>query len=250
MQVQHSHRNSRLIMKLIQSLAPRSSAAFALALGVATTGLVPLATLRADAQVRPGQYNVSRPAVFNRSIRIATGAVIPTNYLKAPKIVLALDEKIAVTLNIPSNIRSGDNRLLIPAGSTVEGEFRPFSITRDGKEEKGTRFYARTLVMPNGSSMMLDATSDVITRKETISKGINVTSILTGAAVGSGAGAIISGVTGDRQITWGKVLIGTAVGAVGGLLTNGQNKSEVVVVNTETDLGLRLASPLTFNNAY
>ena len=87
-------------MKLIQSFAPRSSAAFALALGVATTGLLPLATLRADAQVRPYQYNTSRPAVFNRSIRIAQNAVIPANYLKAPKIVLALDEKMTVTLNI------------------------------------------------------------------------------------------------------------------------------------------------------
>lgn len=237
-------------MKLIQSLAPRSSAAFALALGVATTGLLPLATLRADAQVRPGQYNVSRPAVFNRSIRIASGAVIPTNYVKAPKIVLAPDEKMVATLNISNNIRSGDNRLLIPAGSTVEGEFRPASITLNGKEEKGTRFYARTLVFPNGSSMMLDATSDLITRKETINKGLNTTSILTGAAVGAGAGAIISAVTGNRQIGWGNILIGTAAGAVGGLLTNGQNKAEVVVVNTESDLGLRLASPLTFNNAY
>ena len=238
-------------MKLIQSFAPGSSAAFALALGVATTGLLPLATLRADAQVRPyGQYNTSRPAVFNRSIRIAQNAVIPANYLKAPKIVLALDEKMTVTLNIPSNIRSSDNRLLIPSGSTVEGEFRPASITRDGKEEKGTRFYARTLVLPNGSSMMLDATSDLIVRKETISKGVNTTSILTGAAVGAGAGAIVSAVTGNRQIGWGNILIGTAAGAVGGWLANGQNKAEVVVVNTETDLGLRLASPLTFNNAY
>jgi hypothetical protein len=238
-------------MKLIQSLAPRSSAALALALGVATTGLLPLATLRADAQVRPyGQYSTSRPAVFNRSIRIASGAVIPANYVKAPKIVLAPDEKMVATLNISNNIRSGDNRLLIPAGSTVEGEFRPASITLNGKEEKGTRFYARTLVLPNGSSMMLDATSDLITRKETISKGLNTTSILTGAAVGAGAGAIISAVTGNRQIGWGNILIGTAAGAVGGLLVNGQNKSEVVVVNTESDLGLRLASPLTFNNAY
>ncbi|MCY7406884.1 MAG: hypothetical protein LH631_05750 [Alkalinema sp. CAN_BIN05] len=238
-------------MKLIQSLAPRSSAAFALALGVATTGLLPLATLRADAQVRPGQYNVSRPAVFNPSIRIISGAVIPANYLKAPKIVLALDEKMTATLNIPRNIRrSGDDRLLIPSGSTVEGEFRPASITRDGKEEKGTRFYARTLVLPNGSSMMLDATSDLITRKETISKGINTSSILTGAAVGAGAGAIVSAVTGNRQIGWGNILIGTAAGAVGGWLANGQNKADVLVVNTETDLGLRLASPLTLNSAY
>jgi hypothetical protein len=241
-------------MKTTATFATRSFSAFALALGVTTTGLLPLATLRADAQAKPvtiAQFNTSRPAVFNRTIRIAAGAVIPTTYTKAAKIVLAPDEKMAATLTIPSNIRSSDGRLLIPAGSTVEGEFRPASITnRDGKEEKGTRFYARTLFNPNGSSMAIDASSDLITRKETISKGVNTTSILTGAAIGAGAGAIVSAVTGDRRIGWGNILIGTAAGAVGGWLANGQNKSEVLVVNSETDLGLRLASPLAFNNAY
>lgn len=241
-------------MKTVKTFATRSSAAFALALGLSTTGLLPLATLRADAQAKPitiAQYNTTRPAVFNRTVRIAAGAVIPTTYTKAAKIVLAPDEKMAATLTIPSNIRSGDGRLLIPSGSTVEGEFRPTSVVdRDGKEQKGTRFYARTLFMPNGSSMVLDASSDVITRKETISKGVNTTSILTGAAIGAGAGAIVSAVTGNRQIGWGNILIGTAAGAVGGWLANGQNKADVLVVNSETDLGLRLATPLAFNNAY
>ena len=240
-------------MKLITSLSARSSAAMALTLGLTTANLLPLATLNASAQSKPltiaQSYN-NRPAVFNRTIRIAVGAVIPTSYPKAQKIVLAPDEKMATTLTIPSNIRSGDGRLLIPAGSTVEGEFRPTSITRDGKEEKGTKFYARTLFLPNGSSMVLDASSDIVTRKETIKKGLNTTSILTGAAVGAGAGAIVAGVSGDRKIGFGNILIGTAAGAVGGWLANGQKKTEVVVVNPEVDLGLRLATPLAFNNAY
>ena len=241
-------------MKLITSLSARSSAAMALTMGLTTANLLPLATLNASAHAKPltiaQSYN-NRPAVFNRTIRIAVGAVIPTSYPKAQKIVLAPDEKMATTLTIPSNIRSGDGRLLIPAGSTVEGEFRPASfINRDGKEEKGTKFYARTLFLPNGSSMMLDASSDVVTRKETIKKGLNTTSILTGAAVGAGAGAIVAGVSGDRKIGFGNVLIGTAAGAIGGWLANGQKKTEVVVVNPDTDLGLRLATPLAFNNAY
>ena len=211
-------------MKLITSLSARSSAAMALTLGLTTANLLPLATLNASAQSKPltiaQSYN-NRPAVFNRTIRIAVGAVIPTSYPKAQKIVLAPDEKMATTLTIPSNIRSGDGRLLIPAGSTVEGEFRPTSITRDGKEEKGTKFYARTLFLPNGSSMVLDASSDIVTRKETIKKGLNTTSILTGAAVGAGAGAIVAGVSGDRKIGFGNILIGTAAGAVGGWLANG-----------------------------
>jgi hypothetical protein len=241
-------------MKTTTTFAARSSAAFALALGVTTTGLLPIATMRADAQSRPttiAQYNTGRPAVFNRTIRIAAGAVIPTTYTKAPKIVLAPDERMAATLTIPRSIGSSDGRVLIAAGSTVEGEFIPATIVnRDGKEEKGTRFVARTLLMPNGRSMAFDAATDVITRKETISKGVNTTSILTGAAIGAGAGAIVSAVTGNRQIGWGNILIGTAAGAVGGWLANGQNKAEVLVVNSETDLGLRLAAPLAFNNAY
>jgi hypothetical protein len=241
-------------MKLMTSLSARSSAAMALTLGLTTANLLPIATLNASAQSKTitiaQSYN-NRPAIFNRTIRIAAGATIPTSYPKAQKIVLALDEKMATTLTIPSNIRSGDGRLLIPAGSTVEGEFRPTSMTdRDGKEQKGTKFYARTLLLPNGTSMMLDASSDIVTRKETISKGLNTTSILTGAAVGAGAGAIVAGVTGDRKIGFGNILIGTAAGALGGWLANGQKKADVIVVNPEVDLGLRLATPLAFNNAY
>lgn len=242
-------------MKLSSKIATRSSAAMALTLGLTTANFLPIATLSASAQSAPlkvaQSYN-NRPALFNRTVRIAAGAVIPTTYAKAEKIILAPDETMAATLTIPSNIRSGDGRLLIPAGSTVEGEFRPTSITnRDGKEEKGTRFIARTLFLANGGgSLSLDASSDIVTRKETISKGVNTTSILTGAAIGAGAGAIVSGVTGDRKIGFGNILIGTAAGALGGWLTNGQKKADVIVVNPSTDLGLRLATPLAFNNAY
>jgi hypothetical protein len=240
-------------MTFITTFSARSSAAMALTLGLTTANLLPLATLNASAQSKPvtiaQSYN-NRPAIFNRTVRIAAGAVIPTSYPKAQKIVLAPDEKMATTLTIPNNIRSGDGRLLIPAGSTVEGEFRPATITRDGKDETGTKFYARTLYLTNGSSMALDASSDIVTRKETINKGLNTTSILTGAAIGAGAGAIVAGVTGDRKIGFGNILIGTAAGALGGWLANGQKKAEVIVVNPESDLGLRLATPLAFNNAY
>jgi hypothetical protein len=241
-------------MTFITSLSARSSAAMVLTLGLTTANLLPLATLNASAQSKPitiaQSYN-NRPVLFNRTIRIAAGAVIPTSYPKAQKIVLAPDERLATTLTIPNNIRSGDGRLLIPAGSTVEGEFRPTTMTnRDGKEEKGTKFYARTLYLTNGSSMALDASSDIVTRKETISKGLNTTSILTGAAIGAGAGTLIAGVTGDRKIGFGNILIGTAAGALGGWLANGQKKADVIVVNPESDLGLRLATPLAFNNAY
>jgi hypothetical protein len=234
----------------------KSSTALAIAVGMTTTAFLPLTTLQANAQSRPitvAQSN-SKPALFNRTVRIPSGTVIPAAYTKAEKIVLAPDEKASINLTVPNNIRTIDGRLLIPAGSTVEGEFRPATIVvRDdrgnNKDEKGSQFYARTLVMPNGSRMSLDATSDVITKKEKISKGVNTDAILKGAAIGGGAAAIISGVTGNRRITLGKVLIGAGAGALGGFIFAGQRKDEVVVIDADSDLSLRLNSAIAFNTS-
>ena len=72
--------------------------------------------------------------------------------------------------------------------------------------------------------------------------------ILKGAAIGSGAAAIISAVTKNR-VTLGRVLIGTGAGALGGLIL-GRNRSQVISVNPQTDLNLRFNSSLALNSSY
>ncbi|WP_242041687.1 hypothetical protein [Alkalinema sp. FACHB-956] len=228
----------------------QAGTALIIALGTPIVNLAPIATLGVQAQSTPVRVaqTYNQPVLFSRTLRIPVGTVIPVTYDKAEKIVVTPDETQKIDLTVPSNIRASNGTLLIPAGSKVEGELRP-ATTSDN--EKGSRFIAKTLVLKDGSKdglrMPLDATSNIVTRKETIEKGNQTASILTGAAIGTGAATIISGVTGNRKITLGKILIGTAGGALGGLLLGKPKKTEVVVINSDSDLDLRLNSPLAFN---
>ncbi|MGI0493988.1 hypothetical protein ACN4EG_19570 [Alkalinema pantanalense CENA528] len=227
----------------------QAGTALMIALGTPIVNLAPIATLGAQAQSTPTTIaQTNQPVLFSRTLRIPVGTVLPVTYEKAEKIIVTPDETQKLDLTIPSNIRASNGTLLIPAGSTVEGELRPATTTNN---EKGSRFVAKTLILKDGSKdglrMPLDASSNIITRKETIEKGNQTASVLTGAAIGAGAATIISGVTGNRKITLGKILIGTAGGALGGLLLGKPKKTEVVVINSDSDLDLRLDSPLAFN---
>jgi hypothetical protein len=101
------------------------------------------------------------------------------------------------------------------------------------------------LIISNGRPQSFNATSRIVTRTEEVSRGPNASSILVGAAVGSGAAAAIAGLTGNRRINPLEVLTGTGVGAVGGyLLGRNRSSTNVVVVNPDTDLDLTLRSDL------
>jgi hypothetical protein len=222
----------------------QASTALALTLGVSSTSIAPMTLMGAAnatqtpqkvAQLFPSQ----RPA-STFGVRIPAGASFPVVYDKAERIVIAPNETVPMTLTIARNIRSSSGTLLIPAGSQVEGEFRPAN-------DNNSQFVARTLILTNGTRLPIDARSDVLSRKETIRQGVDTGAILKGAAIGSGAAAIISGVTGKKRITLGKILIGTGAGALGGLLL-GRKTNEVVVVEPRTDnLSLTLNSSLALN---
>lgn len=220
----------------------QSSTALALTLGVSATGVAPIVlakdAIAAPASVQIAQLFPSQPTQNTGAVRIPTGTTIRLAYRDAEKIVVAPNERLPITLTVPNNVRTSNGALLIPAGSQVKGEFQPV----DG----GTRFVANTLILTNGNQLSLNAQTDVISRTEEIRRGVSTDAILKGAAIGSGAAAIIAGVTGNRRITLGRVLIGTGVGALGGLLL-GRNRSQVISVNPQSDLNLRLNSALTIN---
>ncbi len=224
----------------------QTSTALALTLGMTTTGVAPLimanAATATPAPIKLAQLFPQRNTNTNYygTVRIPAGTVIRLAYNDAEKIVVAPNETQKITLTVPNNIRASNGALLIPAGSKVDGEFRPAG------NNDATQFVAQTLTLPNGNRLNFDAQSDVISRTEEIRRGVNTDAILKGAAIGSGAAAIISGVTGNRRITLGKILIGAGAGGLGGLLF-GRNNNRVVVVNPRTDLGLRLNSSLAVN---
>lgn len=169
--------------------------------------------------------------------RIPAGTVIPMSYDKE-KIVVSPDETARVTLTVAEDIVTRDGRtVLIPRGSEVVGELRPVS--------GGSQFVARELIISEGGQQNIDATSRVVTRTEEVRRGPSAQNILIGAAVGSGAAAAISGVTGDRRIKPLEVLLGTGAGAVGGwLLGRNRSSTDVVVIDPDTDLALTLRSDL------
>lgn len=172
-----------------------------------------------------------------QTVRIPAGTSIPVTYSNAQKILLAKDEPkpAPLTLKVAQNIVTSQGVVLIPAGSTVNGELRTI--------EGGARFYASEMVLPNGQRLSVDATSQLITKTETIRKGANVGRILAGTVVGAGAAAGIAGVTGDRNIAADEVLGGAAAGALAGVLL-GRNRVELIAVDPNTDLALTLNSDL------
>ncbi|MGG6268368.1 hypothetical protein ACQ4M3_19775 [Leptolyngbya sp. AN03gr2] len=222
----------------------QSGTALALTLGVTATGAAPIVfakdALAAPAPMQLAQLFPSQPTQPSQTtgaVRIPAGTTLRLTYRDAEKIVVAPNERLPITLTVPNNIRTSNGRLLIPAGSQVKGAFEPAN--------GGTRFIAESLILNNGQQLAIDAQTDVVSRTEEIRRGVSTDAILKGAAIGSGAAAIISGVTGNRRITLGRVLIGTGVGALGGLLL-GRNRNQVISVN-QSDLNLRLNSSLAVN---
>lgn len=208
----------------------KSGTAALMALTIATGATAPLMMPdTASAQLFP-----QSPRTTTTQVTIPTGTSIPIRYDQAEKIVISPTETLPLTLKVAANIVNRSGSILIPAGSLVVGQMQP----ADG----GSQFVASELVTYQGRRQSISASSDVIKTSQ-VGQGASTGNILKGAVVGSAAAAALGGLTGDRRITAGEVLIGTGVGAVGGLVL-GRKKADVVVVNPDTDLNLTLRSSL------
>jgi len=148
------------------------------------------------------------------------------------------------------------NRIVIPVGSYVKGQvtqvIRPGRVK--GKAQLGLRFDSLTL--PNGTTRPLRATlsgfggagNEGFKRNESKiqgqgSKGEDAGKIaqttITGAEVGAIAGA--SGGNAPKGLG-----IGSAAGAVGGLIWVLASRGKEIVLPAGTNLELQLAAPITF----
>jgi hypothetical protein len=175
---------------------------------------------------------------YNRDSRvrsttiIPSGTQIPLEYDKE-KILLTKEETIPVTLTVAANIRDRDRNLLIPYGTEIEGQIEP-----DGD---GSRFVAQELVFEDGTREYINGSSDTVTRTETVKRGKDTGDILTGAAIGGGAAAVLGEIFGDINIE--EVLGGAALGALGGWLL-GRESVELVSIDPNRDLDIILESDL------
>jgi hypothetical protein len=221
----------------------QSGTSLMVTLGFMTTAIAPL-TLTNPATATPTPaYTLAQlfPSQPSNTVVIPAGAQIPVRYNAAQKIVIAPNETVPLTLTVAKNVRSSSGLLLIPAGSQVSGRLQPVS--------GGSQFIADNLVLTNGTRLRLDADSDVVSRTQEVQPGVNGDALIKGSVIGAGAATILSGVLGNRRITFRKIAAGAGAGALGGLLF-GKKKNEVIVINPDNDLTLTLNSRLALNPSY
>lgn len=173
----------------------------------------------------------------NTTVVIPQGTTIPVRYDKSDKILVTPDEKAPLTLTVAANITTNDGQVLIPAGTQISGQLQPAS--------GGSQFVAQEIVL-NGQRVPLSASSQVITKTETIRKGVTVGNVLRNAVYGAAAAAAVSAVTGDRAIATEEVLGGAGIGSLLGLFL-GRESVNLIVVEPDTDLNLTLTNSLTVN---
>jgi hypothetical protein len=165
------------------------------------------------------------------TVTVPQGTVIPVKYERAEKILVTKDETAPLTLTTSQNVITQDGTVVIPAGSEVIGELRP--------AQGGSQFVAQRLVLTNGKEYNLSATSDVITKVETVRKGTSTGAIVRNTVLGAAAAAAVSAVTGDRAIATEEVLGGAGIGALIGLFF-GRNSVDLIAIEPNTDLEMTI----------
>ncbi len=212
----------------------QSRTALLIVLGMTSTAAFP-ALIASPATAGSEPYIVGQVYSQTESFTVPSGTAIPVRYDEAEKIVVTPNETTPVTLKVAEDIRSASGAILIAKGSQIKGNLRP---TR-----RGTQFVARELILTNSNQRLpIQATSRVITERETLKKGADTGNILKGAAIGAAAAAAISEVFGSIDVA--EVLGGAGAGAIAGLLFGSRRETEVIVVRPETDLNLTLQSDL------
>ncbi|MDZ7957258.1 MAG: S-layer homology domain-containing protein [Aulosira sp. DedQUE10] len=165
------------------------------------------------------------------AVTIPQGTAIPVKYDKAEKILVTKTETAPLTLTVSQNVITQEGAVIIPAGSQVVGQLKP--------AEGGSQFVAQKLVLTSGQEYQLNATSEVISKTETVNKGTSTGSIIKNTVLGAGAAAAVSAVTGDRAIATEEVLGGAGIGALIGLFF-GKNSVDLIAIDPDTDLQMTI----------
>lgn len=206
----------------------KAGTALTLAMTTVSTLVIPM-TLIKSATAAPVQLAQRFPDNWRNTI--PSGTEIPITYDKE-KIIVTPGETAPIKLEVAQDITTSSGMVLIPEGSIIEGELTP--------ADDGTQFVAENLVIDGRSTRLpIDATSNVITRRETINKRSDP-KILQGAAIGGAAAAVLSEVLGRIDIL--EVLGGAGLGALASVLIRDREEVEVIVINPQEDLNLTLQS--------
>ncbi len=213
----------------------KSGTALTLTMTLVSTLAIPLTFVK-PATASPNLIAQRFPDTWRNTI--PAGTEIPITFEK-DKIVVTPDETAPVKLKVARDITTSGGTVLIPEGSVIEGELRPAG--------GGTQFVAKNLVIAgqNGKTP-IDATSGVITRRETINKRSDP-KLLQGAAIGGAAAAVLSEIFGRIDL-W-EVLGGAGLGALASVLIRNKKEVEVIIVNPQEDLTLTLQSDFALQDS-
>ena len=165
------------------------------------------------------------------SVTIPQGTAIPVKYDQAEKILVTKDETAPLILIVDQNVVTQEGTVVIPAGSQVVGKLQPAS--------GGSQFVAEKLILTTGQEYQINASSEVITKTETIRQGTNTNTIIRNTVLGAGAAAAVSAVTGDRAVATEEVLGGAAIGGLIGLFF-GRNSVDLIAIEPDTDLQMTI----------
>lgn len=154
----------------------------------------------------PGQYVVGGAPVAQQRGQVLAGTTIPVNYTAAPQILVKPDETVDLTITVASDVRNNQGVVAIPAGSQVIGQLMPVT--------GGSQFVSRAVVI-NGQQYALNASSRVVATTKSV-REVSLSKTLGGAALSTGAAALIGGLTGDRLHNAGNLILAGSVGAAVG----------------------------------
>ncbi len=174
-----------------------------------------------------GQSTTPKPV----AVKIPQGTAIPIKYDKAEKILVTKDETAPLTLTVAQNVVTQEGTIVIPAGSQVVGQLKPV--------KGGSQFVAQKLILPSGQEYQINATSEVISKTQTVKKGTSTSAIIKNTVLGAGAAAAVSAVTGDRAIRAEEVLGGAGIGALVGLFF-GKKSVDLIAIDPDTDLQMTI----------
>lgn len=177
---------------------------------------------------RPTRDTETLPGSWSTRSGLAAGTILPTRYEK-DKIVVTPTETAELTLEVDTDVRSARGVVIIPAGSEIKGELRPAG--------DGTQFVAEEVIFENGDRYAIEATSEVIDRREVITRRSDPR-WFEGVAIGAVAASVLGEIFGEIEL-W-QVLGGAGLGALGSLLIRNRNEVEVIVIDPATDLDLEL----------
>jgi uncharacterized protein YcfJ len=179
------------------------------------------------------QYNqYDRPSrQFNVGIaRLGAGTVISAapSQETGGTLYLNTDRSYPGTLLVAEDVLDTNGNVALPAGTEIRGTFRPV--------KGGQRFYAESAVV-NGRFFTVRATSQTL-RDVKDPRYTGGGKIATDAAIGAAGGALLGWALGNPGT-------GAIAGALGGGVIGNVTAPQVVVVDQNNPIDLKLQAPLT-----